>query len=71
MSNTSRPGRLTVDQNLPFQQNLNASGVAVVVAMASTNRLKELRALVPEILNALALVRAGEVMTVGSGSRQS
>jgi hypothetical protein len=31
---------LTVDQHLPFQQNVAASGVAVVVVLARTNRLK-------------------------------
>jgi hypothetical protein len=41
---------LTVDQNLPFQQNVAASGVAVVVVVARTNRLKEIRPLVPAIL---------------------
>ncbi len=41
---------LTVDQHLPFQQNVAASGVAVVVVLARTNRLKELRPLVPAIL---------------------
>ena len=60
---------LTVDQNLPFQQNLSASGVAVVVAVASTNRVKELRSLVPELLRALTVVKAGEVLTVGPSNR--
>jgi hypothetical protein len=34
---------LTVDQNLEFQQNVATSGIAVIVLVASTNRLKELR----------------------------
>jgi len=42
---------LTVDQHVPFQQNVAASGVAVVVVIARTNRLKELRPLVPAIHN--------------------
>ena len=37
---------LTVDRNLPFQQNLRASGIAVVMAVARTNRVKELRPLI-------------------------
>jgi hypothetical protein len=56
---------LTVDRNLPFQQNLQASGVAVVVVAARTNRVKELRPLMPQILDALIAVKAGEVITVG------
>jgi hypothetical protein len=35
---------LTVDQNLRHQQNLAASGVAVVVMVAPTNRLADLGA---------------------------
>jgi hypothetical protein len=56
---------LTVDQNLEFQQNLRASGIGVVVIIAKTNRMKELRPLVPQILDALNSVRAGELIRVG------
>jgi hypothetical protein len=56
----------TVDQNLPFQQNVRASGMAVVVAMARTNRVKELRPLMPRVLDALRDVKAGEVISVGA-----
>ena len=55
----------TVDQNLPFQQNLRASGIAVVIAVARTNRVKELRPLMPKVLDALRIVKAGEVVSVG------
>ena len=41
---------LTVDQNLQIQQNVRASGVGVVVVAARTNRLKELRPFVPQML---------------------
>ena len=56
---------LTVDRNLEFQQNVQASGIGVVVAIAHTNRLKELRPLVPQVLEALAKLRAGELIHVG------
>jgi hypothetical protein len=49
----------TVDRNLPFQQNLRASGIAVVIAVARTNRVKELRPLMPKVLDALRSVNAG------------
>jgi Domain of unknown function (DUF5615) len=55
---------LTVDQNIPFQQNVRASGIAVVVVVARTNRVKELRPLVPKILDALRAVAAGDVLRV-------
>ena len=57
-------GFLTVDQNLEFQQNVGASGLAVVVVVARTNRLKELRPMVPAILDALGRVRPGDLIRV-------
>jgi hypothetical protein len=59
-------GLLTVDRNLPFQQNLRASGIAVIVAVARTNRVKELRPLMPKVLDALGIVKAGQVITVST-----
>jgi hypothetical protein len=56
---------LTVDQNLEFQQNLRSSGIGVVVVLAKTNRVKELRLLVPQILEALDHVTAGDLIRVG------
>ena len=53
---------LTVDRNLEFQQNLCASGVGVVLVIARTNRLKELRPLLPAILNAIARVTPGALV---------
>ncbi len=57
---------LTVDQNLFFQQNLQAAGVAVVLVVARTNRLKELRPLVPAILAALKELKQGGFVQVGA-----
>jgi hypothetical protein len=56
---------LTVDRNLQFQQNLQRSRIAVVVVVARTNRLAELRPLVPAIPGALDRIRPGEVIEVG------
>ncbi len=56
---------LTVDRNLEFQQNLRASGIGVVLVIARTNRLKELRPLVPAMLAALAEVKSGQLISVG------
>jgi len=57
---------LTVDQNLEFQQNVRASGVGVIVLLARTNRIKELRPLVPQILDALGRLTPGELIRIGS-----
>lgn len=56
---------LTVDRNLEFQQNLQASGIGVVIAIARTNRVKELRPLVPQILEALNRLSPGQLLRVG------
>ena len=56
---------LTVDQGLEFEQNICRSGIAVVVVVARTNRLKELRPLAPRIVDALSKVRAGDLIRVG------
>jgi hypothetical protein len=56
---------LTVDQNLEFQQNVRASGVGVIVLLAKTNRIKELRPLVSQILEALARLSPGELIRIG------
>jgi len=50
---------LTVDQNVEFQQNVRASGIAVIVLAARTNRLKELQPLAPAVLRALPTMKPG------------
>ena len=57
---------VTVDQNLEFQQNIRASGIAVVVIQARSNRLKELRPLAPAVVEALARIKAGELIRVAA-----
>ena len=44
---------VTVDQNLGFQQNITGLEIAVVVLRARTNRLIDLRRLVPALLTKL------------------
>jgi predicted nuclease of predicted toxin-antitoxin system len=41
---------ITVDRNLPFQQNLAVLDLVVLVLQARSNRLADLQVLVPEIL---------------------
>jgi len=57
---------LTVDQKLPFQQNVSAQGIAVVVLAAKTNRRKELLPLVPAVLVALQTLQRGQLIRVGA-----
>jgi len=53
---------LTVDRNLPYQQNLQAAGVAVVIMKCRSNRLEALLPLVPSVLAALQKVQPGECL---------
>jgi hypothetical protein len=55
---------LSVDQNLRHQQNLAASGVAVVVMVAPSNRLADLVPLVPQVEAALSRIQPGDTVEV-------
>ncbi len=50
---------VTVDRNLSFQQNLGSLLIAVVVLQAKTNRLADLKALVPSLLTAIKSAQPG------------
>ncbi len=52
---------VTVDRNLSFQQSLTNVEIAVVVLEARTNRLADLRTLVPKLLFSLQTARPGTV----------
>ena len=55
---------ITVDRNLSFQQNLPQFEVAVVVLQATSNRLADLKPLVPKVLAILATVNQGQATVV-------
>ena len=50
---------VTVDRNLPFQQHLSRFSSAVVVLRARSNRVADLRVLIPELLTALPTAKRG------------
>ena len=52
---------VTVDRNLSFQQNLPAFAIAVVVLRARSNRLADLKPLLPELLARIASAKKGAV----------
>lgn len=56
---------ITVDQNLQFQQNIPAAGIVVVVLYAATNRLSDLRPLVPAVRVLLTKATPGNVYRAG------
>src|SRR5215207_1668227 len=55
---------ITVDQNIPFQQNLSELSIAIVIMIARSNRYSDLRSLVPQVLSAIASIRAGEIVRI-------
>jgi hypothetical protein len=60
---------VTVDRRLPLQQNLSALSVAVIVLRAPSNRLTDLRRLIPEVLAALPVAKRGQVTWIGAEQR--
>lgn len=61
---------ITVDKNLSFQQNVTSLPIAVVVLSAKTDRLRDLRVLIPALRQLLPTLRPGELQVVtdpGSG----
>ena len=56
---------VTVDRNLSFQQDISAFKIAVVVLRAKTNRLADIRPLVPDLLAVLPDLKPGTSTSVG------
>jgi hypothetical protein len=57
---------LTVDRKLQHQQILSAFNIAVVVLVANSNTLADLRPLIPKVLELLPTARRGEATVVSS-----
>ena len=56
---------LTVDQGIEYQQNLSGLTISVVVMLAASNDVDDLRPLLPSVEQALGDLRAGETRRVG------
>jgi predicted nuclease of predicted toxin-antitoxin system len=56
---------ITVDQNIPDQQNLAGRKIAVVILCGATNRLRDLAPLVPAALSTLGSIEPGDVVRIG------
>ena len=55
---------VTVDRNLSFQQNLASLSIAVIILEAQTNRLADLKALIPHLLTAIKSAQRGRLQNV-------
>ncbi|HEY2828618.1 MAG TPA: DUF5615 family PIN-like protein [Thermoanaerobaculia bacterium] len=50
---------ITVDQNLPYQQNASLYDLAIIILRGRTTRLRDLQTLLPSLHQALAAPRRG------------
>jgi predicted nuclease of predicted toxin-antitoxin system len=60
---------VTADKALRSQQNLPAIGIAVVLITGVRNRMRDLRPLMPRVLQILGTVRKGELAEVVGTAR--
>ena len=61
---TNAKPRVSLDQNIPDQQNLTQGSTALVILCGRTNRLRELAILVSAAISAVDSIRAGDVVKV-------
>lgn len=62
---------ITVDQNMPFQQNMSARRIALVAIASPSNDIQTLSALTDAIKDGLTKALPGTVVTVGGSSESS
>ena len=55
---------ITVDQNIPDQQNLAGRKIAIVILYGLTNRLHDLEPLIPAAISALQSIPRGSVVRI-------
>ena len=56
---------LTLDKNLPYQQNLDSVRITLLILHAYSNRIPDLLPLLPECLAALGTIRPRQVVRIG------
>lgn len=59
------------DRGIEHQQNVASLGFGIVLLRSPSNRLEALLMLVPELIEALAELRPGQVVHVGGASRRT
>ncbi len=55
---------VTIDGNLTAQQNMKGLSFAVIVLRARSNKIEDIRPLIPQILEVLSVVEPGQVVVV-------
>jgi hypothetical protein len=57
---------VTMDQNLRYQQNLPSIPISVIGLIAKSNRIQALVPLLPQLREALASIRPGELLHIST-----
>lgn len=57
---------VTMDRGIEHQQNLTGLSLGVLLIRAPSNRMGDLEPLVPAILDALDVLRLGQLLRVGT-----
>jgi len=55
---------ITVDQNLPYQQNVAGLDIAILVLAAKRNSYARLKPLLPRALEALKTIKPGDLIRI-------
>src|SRR5882724_5334387 len=66
MSNEGFEVLITTDQNLRYQQNPAPFGIAIVVMMAASNRLVDLKPLAALVAASLGKIAVGEIVEISA-----
>ncbi len=54
----------TTDQNLRYQPNLRDFKIGIVVLIAKSSRIDDLQSLIPEVLNVMKSITAGQLAEI-------
>jgi hypothetical protein len=55
---------ITVDRNIPYQQNIAGLNIAILILAAKRNSYARLKPLIPRALNALETMKVGDVIRI-------
>ena len=55
---------ITTDQEIPYQQNLTTRQISIIVLCAPTNRLVDLKRLLPDAIRTVDSIKRGEVIRI-------
>ena len=57
---------LTLDKNIPYQQDLTSGRMAILIVRAPSNRIQDLLPVIADCLAALGSIEPGQVVHIGN-----